>query len=153
MVDHNLVLNVGDTLTVTVADPNDRSTTAPRNSFSNYNTNAPPALFETAAPNNDVNENGGKIDKVFVTAAPNNNVNENGGKIDKVYKNVGGRRKTRKAGKKVGGAKRALSGFMRFSQKMRPEVMRENPGIAFGDVGRRLGEKWRSLSAAEKARY
>ena len=133
MVDHNLVLNVGDTLTVTVADPNDRSTTAPRNSFSNYNTNAPPALFETAAPNNDVNENGGKIDKV--------------------YKNVGGRRKTRKAAKKVGGAKRALSGFMRFSQKMRPEVMRENPGIAFGDVGRRLGEKWRSLSAGEKARY
>ena len=133
MVDHNLVLNVGDTLTVTVADPNDRSTTAPRNSFSNYNTNAPPALFDTAPPNN--------------------NVNESGGKIDKVYKNVGGRRKTRKAAKKVGGAKRALSGFMRFSQKMRPEVMRENPGIAFGDVGRRLGEKWRSLSAGEKARY
>lgn len=107
MVNHDLVLNVGDTLTVTVADPKDRSTTAP---------------------------------------GSNNNYNE--------FKIAGGaRRKTRKAGKKVGGAKRALSGFMRFSQKMRPEVMRENPGIAFGDVGRRLGEKWRSLSAGEKARY
>jgi len=140
MVEHELVLNVGDSLTVTVADPNDRSTTAPRNNnnnngqFNNYNEKyAQPALFETAAPNN--------------------RVNENGGMIDKVYKNVGGRRKTRKAAKKVGGAKRALSGFMRFSQKMRPEVMRENPGIAFGDVGRRLGEKWRALGDAEKARY
>jgi structure-specific recognition protein 1 len=108
MVNHDLVLNVGDTLTVTVADPKDRSTTAPGSNNNNYNE------FKIAG---------------------------------------GARRKTRKAGKKVGGAKRALSGFMRFSQKMRPEVMRENPGIAFGDVGRRLGEKWRSLSAGEKARY
>ena len=124
MVNHELVLNVGDSLTVTVADPNDRSTTAPRNSFSNYNTNAPPALFETAPRNN------------------------SGNKVDKVYKNVGGRRKTRKAG-----GKRGANGFMKFAKEKRPEVMSENPGIAFGDVGRRLGEKWRALSAVEKARY
>jgi hypothetical protein len=107
MVDHELVLKPGDTLTLRVVDADDRSTTAPGSSN-------------------------------------NNNYNE--------FKIEGGSRRGKKT-RKVGGAKRAMSGFMKFSQKMRPEVMRENPGIAFGDVGRRLGEKWRALSAVEKARY
>ena len=106
MVNHDLVLNVGDTLTVTVADPNDRSTTAPRN---------------------------------------NNNYN------DDEFKIAGGGRRGKKT-RKIGG-KRGANGFMKFAKEKRPEVMRENPGIAFGDVGKRLGEKWRALSAAEKARY
>jgi HMG (high mobility group) box len=106
MVDHELVLKPGDTLTLRVVEAADRSTTAP--------------------------------------GSNNNNYNE--------FKIAGGARRGKKT-RKVGGAKRAMSGFMKFSQKMRPEVMRENPGIAFGDVGRRLGEKWRALSATEKARY
>ena len=108
MVDHELVLKPGDTLTLRVVEAADRSTTAP----------------------------------------PNTNSNDNNDE----FKIAGGARRGKKT-RKVGGAKRAMSGFMKFSQKMRPEVMRENPGIAFGDVGRRLGEKWRALSATEKARY
>ena len=81
------------------------------------------------------------------TTAPGSNDNYY---ANNEFKIAGGsRRKTRK----IGGAKRKMSGFMKFSQKMRPEVMRQNPGIAFGDVGKRLGERWRALSASEKAKY
>ena len=109
MVNHELVLKPGDTLTVTVADSNARSTTAPLN-------------------NNDRN-----IENF------DNNIRLGGGKKNRT--------------RKTGGAKKALSGFMKFCKEKRPEVMRENPGSAFGDDGRRLGEKWRSLGDAEKARY
>jgi structure-specific recognition protein 1 len=108
MVNHELVLKPGDTLTVTVADSNARSTTAPPN-------------------NNDRNLNN------FVD-------NVNGG---------GKKNKTRK----TGGAKKPLSGFMKFCKEKRPEVMDANPGIAFGDVGKELGKKWRALSEADKKKY
>jgi structure-specific recognition protein 1 len=81
------------------------------------------------------------------TTAPgstNNNYNE--------FKIAGGSRRGKKT-RKIGGAKRKMSGFMKFSQKVRPEVMRENPGIAFGEVGKRLGARWRALSDSEKAKY
>ena len=55
--------------------------------------------------------------------------------------------------RKQEGGKKKLSGFMKFSKEQRPNIMKENPGIEFTQVGKKLGEKWRSLSAAEKARY
>lgn len=32
-------------------------------------------------------------------------------------------------------------------------MMAENPGIPFGEVAKKLGEKWKSLSAEEKAPF
>ena len=61
---------------------------------------------------------------------------------------TGKKGKTRKSGKK-----RALSGFMKFSMKERASVMKENPGIAFGAVGKELGKRWGALSDAEKKKY
>ena len=55
--------------------------------------------------------------------------------------------------RKQEGGKKKLSGFMKFSKEERPNIMKENPGIEFTQVGKKLGEKWRALSAAEKARY
>jgi hypothetical protein len=46
--------------------------------------------------------------------------------------------------------KRALSGFMLFSNATRAEVKADSPGLAFADVGRQLGERWRQLSEADK---
>ena len=57
-------------------------------------------------------------------------------------------KKTRKSGKK-----RALSGFMKFSMKMRPSIMKKNPNIAFGAVGKELGKMWGALSDKEKKSY
>ena len=48
---------------------------------------------------------------------------------------------------------RKPSGFMKFSARERKSVMAENPNIAFADVGRELGKRWRALSEAEKKRY
>jgi hypothetical protein len=60
-----------------------------------------------------------------------------------------GGKKTRKAS----GGKRELSGYMKFSRKMRPEILRANPGMEFAAVGKRLGEEWRKLSDADKKKY
>ena len=69
-------------------------------------------------------------------------------KAKHVEEETGKKGKTRKSGKK-----RALSGFMKFSMKERASVMKENPGIAFGAVGKELGKRWGALSDAEKKKY
>ena len=57
-------------------------------------------------------------------------------------------KKTRKSGKK-----RALSGFMKFCQKERASVMKENPDIKFTEVGKELGKRWQALSEGEKKKF
>ena len=64
-----------------------------------------------------------------------------------------GGKKGKNATRKQEGGKKKLSGFMKFSKEQRPNIMKENPGIEFTQVGKKLGEKWRSLSDAEKKRY
>ena len=49
--------------------------------------------------------------------------------------------------------KKALSAFMFFSAAKREQVKTENPGIAFGDVGKKLGEMWKACSADDKAPF
>lgn len=39
---------------------------------------------------------------------------------------------------------------MFFSIATRPKVMEENPGIKFGDIGKKLGEAWKQLPEEEK---
>ena len=50
---------------------------------------------------------------------------------------------------------RKLNGYMKFAQKTRPEILRVNPSLRSDvvAVARKIGEKWRALSPAEKARY
>ena len=47
----------------------------------------------------------------------------------------------------------AMSAFMFFSNAQREKVKADNPGIAFGEVGRKLGELWRAATAEEKKEY
>ena len=42
---------------------------------------------------------------------------------------------------------------MLFSKEMRPKVIADGQGLSFGDISKRLGELWRGLPDAEKARY
>ncbi|KDP32596.1 hypothetical protein JCGZ_13146 [Jatropha curcas] len=49
--------------------------------------------------------------------------------------------------------KKAMSGFMFFSQMERENVKKSHPGIAFGGVGKVLGDRWKQLSAEEKEPY
>ncbi|KAF8070915.1 TPS5 [Scenedesmus sp. PABB004] len=49
--------------------------------------------------------------------------------------------------------KKALSAFMYFSNATRDKVKADNPGIAFGQIGKVLGEQWKALSAEDKAPF
>lgn len=58
-----------------------------------------------------------------------------------------------KAKKARKGTRRALSGYMKFVKAERKNVMSSNPKMAFGDVGKELGKRWRALSDADKKRF
>jgi hypothetical protein len=42
---------------------------------------------------------------------------------------------------------------MLFAKETRPEIVKKNPDMPFGEVGKELGARWRALSDAEKAAY
>jgi len=49
--------------------------------------------------------------------------------------------------------KRGLSAYMFFANEQRENVREENPGISFGQVGKVLGERWKSLSESQRGPY
>lgn len=65
---------------------------------------------------------------------------------------AGGVKKARKK-KDKNAPKRGMSAFMFFSQDQRESVKADNPGIAFGEVGKVLGQRWKELSEADKKPY
>ena len=81
----------------------------------------------------------------------NNNNMGNIVKVPYIEPLEGGKRKNRT--RKQEGGKKPLSGFMKFCKEQRPNIMKENPGIEFTKVGKKLGEKWRALSDSEKSKY
>lgn len=129
-----------------------------RTVFTEGNNVAPPA---TAAPNNAAPP---------ATPAPNNEVeaavepdNENNSE-DTVENNMAGGKKSRRnnarknnATRRKGqaGGKRGPNGYMKFANKMRPQILKEHPELKSDVVGvaRKIGEKWRALSDAEKKKY
>ena len=57
--------------------------------------------------------------------------------------------------KQEGGKTRKLSPYMKFAQKARPELLKENPALRsdIPGMGRAIGAKWRALSEDEKKKY
>lgn len=49
--------------------------------------------------------------------------------------------------------KRPMNPYMRFSNAMRPELMKKNPEARMGDISKILGEQWAKLSDKDKAQY
>ena len=49
--------------------------------------------------------------------------------------------------------KRAPGPYMIFCKAERPKIVAANPKCTFGEVGKALGEKWRGMSDAQKAKY
>lgn len=67
-------------------------------------------------------------------------------------------RKSRKASRKTrkqAGGKRGPNGYMKFANKVRPQILKEHPELKSDVVGvaRKIGEKWRAMSDAEKKKY
>mmetsp|Transcript_4974 Transcript_4974/g.10722 ORF Transcript_4974/g.10722 Transcript_4974/m.10722 type:complete len:694 (-) Transcript_4974:634-2715(-) len=65
----------------------------------------------------------------------------------------GGKEKKPRKKKDPNAPKKGLSAFMYFSNEMRNKVKEENPGIAFGEVGKLLGERWKALPAEQKVKF
>ncbi|KAJ2817304.1 Non-histone chromosomal protein 6, partial [Coemansia erecta] len=58
--------------------------------------------------------------------------------------------KKKRSKKDPNAPKRALSAYMYFSQAKRPTVQEENPGVTFGQIGKLLGELWKTLDENER---
>lgn len=63
------------------------------------------------------------------------------------------RQKTARRKKDPNAPKRSLSAYMFFANEQRDVVRAENPGIAFGQVGKLLGERWKALNEEQKKPY
>lgn len=58
-----------------------------------------------------------------------------------------------KAKKDPNAPKKPMSSFMYFSTETRPKIKAENPGISFGELGKKAGELFRNLTQEEKKVY
>ncbi|KAJ3088556.1 FACT complex subunit [Quaeritorhiza haematococci] len=58
-----------------------------------------------------------------------------------------------KAKKDKNEPKKGLTAFMFFSKEKRPQVVADNPGMAFGEVGKAVGQLWSELSKEDKEPY
>ena len=71
----------------------------------------------------------------------------------------GGEKKSKKSKNKTrknqAGSKRGPNAYMKFAAEVRPQILKEHPELKSDvvKVARKIGEKWRALSAAEKAKY
>ncbi|KAJ1735832.1 Non-histone chromosomal protein 6 [Coemansia biformis] len=59
----------------------------------------------------------------------------------------------RRAKKDASAPKRPLAAYMFFSQAKRPTVQKENPNATFGEIGRLLGDMWKSMDDKAKKPY
>ncbi|GAA5803626.1 high mobility group box domain-containing protein [Helicostylum pulchrum] len=62
-------------------------------------------------------------------------------------------KKKRRGKKDPSTPKRGLSAYMFFSQDQRSTVKEESPDATFGQIGKLLGEKWKSMSEEQKKPY
>jgi len=42
---------------------------------------------------------------------------------------------------------------MNFAKQTRPAIVKANPGMAFGEVGKELGKQWGKLTEAQKEKF
>jgi len=62
-------------------------------------------------------------------------------------------RGSKKAKKDPKAPKRGLSAYMFFANEQRQNVIAENAGVTFGQVGKILGERWKALNDKQRGPY
>ncbi|XP_077217969.1 high mobility group [Tasmannia lanceolata] len=65
----------------------------------------------------------------------------------------GSKKRKQKKKKDPNAPKRAMPGFMFFSQTERENIKKSNPGMSFTDVAKAVGERWKKMTAEEKEPY
>ncbi|KAG0252522.1 Non-histone chromosomal protein 6 [Mortierella polycephala] len=74
-------------------------------------------------------------------------------KVSKRAKNDEPKKRRKKAKKDPNAPKNPMSAYLLFCEEWREKVKAQNPDASFGEIGRLLGEKWRSYSADQKGPY
>jgi hypothetical protein len=63
------------------------------------------------------------------------------------------KKRTKRGPKDPAAPKRASGAYVFFTNEMRPQVLKEYPGIRFVELGKVLGERWRSLTPEQKKKF
>jgi len=63
------------------------------------------------------------------------------------------KKRTKRGPKDPAAPKRASGAYVFFTNEMRPQVLKEYPGIRFVELGRVLGERWRALTPEQKKKF
>lgn len=72
------------------------------------------------------------------------------------YKETGGMKAAasgKRQKKDKNAPKKGMTAFMLFSQAHREAVKAANPAATFGEIGKLLGDKWKSASESEKKKF
>ena len=63
------------------------------------------------------------------------------------------KKRTKRGPKDPAAPKRASGAYVFFTNEMRPQVLKEYPGIRFVELGKVLGERWRALTPDQKKKF
>ncbi|CAF3490377.1 unnamed protein product [Rotaria sp. Silwood1] len=78
----------------------------------------------------------------------NNNTNNNLNTSSVQNRNNNSRKNNRR-----GSSARAPCGYLVFASESRKRLIKDNPGIPFGEMSRMIGDQWRRLTASERDKY
>ncbi|CAF1185958.1 unnamed protein product [Rotaria magnacalcarata] len=82
------------------------------------------------------------------TANSSNNTNTN-----LSTSTVPSRSSTSRKNNRRGSSARAPCGYLVFASESRKRLIKDNPGIPFGEMSRMIGDQWRRLTATERDKY
>jgi len=57
------------------------------------------------------------------------------------------------SGRRRSADKRKVDPYIAFAKEMRPKIVKENPNMAFGNIGKALAAAWKKLTDAQKEKY
>ncbi|CAF4306050.1 unnamed protein product, partial [Rotaria sp. Silwood2] len=79
----------------------------------------------------------------------NNNITNNNLNSSSVQSRNNNSRKNNRRGSSA----RAPCGYLVFASESRKRLIKDNPGIPFGEMSRMIGDQWRRLTATERDKY
>lgn len=82
----------------------------------------------------------------------NNNNNTNNNNLNSSSSTPNRNNNSRKTNRR-GSSARAPCGYLVFASESRKRLIKDNPGIPFGEMSRMIGDQWRRLTATERDKY
>ena len=91
--------------------------------------------------------------KIIKTTKKSGSEKEKTVKKRKAEPEKGGKEKKKRQKKDKNAPKRATTAFMAYSNSIRSQVQKENPGMKITDISKEIGNKWKALTAEDRAPF